>query len=405
MDETDLSAHEGEIGNSPDTRLTRIRLWTRTLSAQSQEPVRVDEPPATARIADLSSIAARFAQSFHNSLLHCSLASRNHSPPTPLPASTRNGASRTNHISLTNGHSVRSSAHFSDRSERARALFTKYGIDPQESDWTMPTNKPVQRVERSIRMRIRFWCHLCSTLYGNSRVCSQCMHQRCNRCVRHPPRRTTPRVRLADAARASNALSAENLHAFSMAEPAPAADPPVSQHISTPITPQGHANGGRATFHTMEAPTISQQESLQEGGTCSEYLDPNFNRIAKRHRMRVHHTCHECLRTFSPGESTCSACGHERCKDCPRDPPRRRQRGAGPSNRTSEHMSYFFGSDSDDGGDEHENETAGPETRTSTVQSASAAVVATSPLRPSTIEEGSNARDTTVAAPEPPPPI
>jgi hypothetical protein len=399
MDESDASAHNGEGRRPPDTLLSRIRLWTRTSSSYLQEPVTVDEAPTTRRIVDLSSIAARYVSPFYYVMFYHSSASRTRSPPTSLPSTTRNAAQETNRVNLTNGQSTRTSARFPDRFERNRALFTKYGLDITESEWTIPTNRPVQRVERSIRMRIRFWCYHCNTQYGSSRVCSQCTHQRCNRCVRHPPRRTAPRVRLADAARISNALSTENLHAHSTAEPAS-----NSQYIAIPVIPNAYPRGGRESVPRTEALLVSQQEFFP-GGTCPEHLDPNRSRISRRHRVRVRYTCHECHRTFLRGESTCSACGHEQCKDCPRDPPRRRYPGTGSSNRTLEHSTLSFDSESDDGGDEYENETISPKAPMGTMREVSAADTVASPLRPSTILESINARDMAVAPPEPPPPV
>lgn len=65
MDESDVSAHGGENGRRTEGFLARIRLWTRTTSPQPQGSVNVDGAPVTSRIADLSSIAARYVCSFH----------------------------------------------------------------------------------------------------------------------------------------------------------------------------------------------------------------------------------------------------------------------------------------------------------------------------------------------------
>lgn len=65
MDEPDVSAHEGENGRRMDGLLARIRLWTRGTSLQPQDSVNVDGAPVTSRIADLSSIVARYVCPFH----------------------------------------------------------------------------------------------------------------------------------------------------------------------------------------------------------------------------------------------------------------------------------------------------------------------------------------------------
>jgi hypothetical protein len=46
-------------------------------------------------------------------------------------------------------------------------------------------------VKRSIRKRIPFSCHHCSTNFGAGWECSQCKHRLCNSCPRDRPRETT----------------------------------------------------------------------------------------------------------------------------------------------------------------------------------------------------------------------
>ncbi|KAH0548249.1 hypothetical protein GP486_008043 [Trichoglossum hirsutum] len=45
-------------------------------------------------------------------------------------------------------------------------------------------------------------------------------------------------------------------------------------------------------------------------------------RVEKPIRMRIHRTCHRCQNTFGC-EKTCVKCGHNRCKKCPRYPPKK----------------------------------------------------------------------------------
>jgi hypothetical protein len=65
MDESDASAYEDENGRRTDGPLARIRLWTRATSSQLQDSLDADEAPVTGRIADLSSIVARYVCPFH----------------------------------------------------------------------------------------------------------------------------------------------------------------------------------------------------------------------------------------------------------------------------------------------------------------------------------------------------
>lgn len=387
MDEPDNSPHENAGERRPDTLLTKIRLWTR-ISSYSYGRVAVDEAPATRKIADLSSIAARYVSPFLWTSLCRSLASRTRSHPSR--PSTRNPAAESSHAS---GPSLRTSTRLIDRLERTRALSAKYGLDLTEAELRRHTSQPVPRVERPIRMRIRFWCHHCNTQYGNSRVCEQCAHQRCNRCVRHPPRRTAPRLRLADAGHTYDALSTETASTSALS---------IAQNISVPIIPESDPHSRRQSPSRIYAHPISQ-ESIQEAGTRPEHIDSNYSRMAKRPRVRVRHTCHECQRTFMRKESTCAGCGHERCKDCPRNPPRRGTEDAGLSNRPSERRIPSLSSESDDGGDEYEHETTSQEVPTSTGQRWRAGDTAASSRRGSGVMESIDTRDTVLTPPEPPP--
>ncbi|TID25860.1 Zinc finger RING FYVE PHD-type [Venturia nashicola] len=76
-----------------------------------------------------------------------------------------------------------------DRHERTRRLLAKYGLSVEAQDW-MPaiSNYPatVLRVEKQIRMRVRFTCHLCEHIFGANRNCKTCNHKRClNACIDH----------------------------------------------------------------------------------------------------------------------------------------------------------------------------------------------------------------------------
>ena len=269
----------------------------------------------------------------------------------------------------------------------------------------MPTEKPVRRVERSIRMRIRFWCHHCGTQYGDTKICSQCTHQRCNRCVRYPPKKSSARVRFADAARASHPLSSENLHTLLVAEPVPSITaPPSSPQRSAHTMPRAYTNGGHDSAPRMEVPPTTQEASRQGIDAHPEQVDPDHIRSFRRPRVRVQQRCHECLRTFASRESICSRCGHERCRDCPGDPPQGRHRGTGSSSRMLEQTRHIFGSESDDGGDEYEDESTSAEAPIHTRLRASSADMATLSLPPSTKVEGIKTRDRVMAPPEPAPP-
>jgi hypothetical protein len=89
------------------------------------------------------------------------------------------------------------------RLERARALFRKYDFDIDESEWKIENNnrQPTERVQKAIRMRVRYTCHSCRTVFGHDKVCLSCNHSRCSDCIRYPPKKVKqPRVDPASAA-------------------------------------------------------------------------------------------------------------------------------------------------------------------------------------------------------------
>ena len=78
------------------------------------------------------------------------------------------------------------------RLERARALFKKYDFDLDESEWKLDVlkpGKPSERVQKTIRMRVKYTCHSCNTVFGHDKICISCQHPRCAKCIRYPPRK------------------------------------------------------------------------------------------------------------------------------------------------------------------------------------------------------------------------
>jgi hypothetical protein len=45
------------------------------------------------------------------------------------------------------------------------------------------------RVEKKIRMRVRWECHACLNAFGRSPICSHCGHRKCSECLRCGKRR------------------------------------------------------------------------------------------------------------------------------------------------------------------------------------------------------------------------
>jgi hypothetical protein len=90
--------------------------------------------------------------------------------------------------------------------DRALMLCDKYGIDPAEMGYPdQPSSsapaglvlsskqdapEAVLRVEKQIRMRVRYTCHTCDALFIRSSTCTKCGHGRCRECPRIPPRKS-----------------------------------------------------------------------------------------------------------------------------------------------------------------------------------------------------------------------
>lgn len=80
------------------------------------------------------------------------------------------------------------------RSDRVQAIFARYNLDLDDAEWDQRPRVPRERVQKDVRIRVRYTCHKCSTTFGHDRVCGSCRHRRCARCSRHPARKDRPRA-------------------------------------------------------------------------------------------------------------------------------------------------------------------------------------------------------------------
>ncbi|KAF3483105.1 uncharacterized protein GIQ15_02429 [Arthroderma uncinatum] len=56
-----------------------------------------------------------------------------------------------------------------------------------------PPFEPQERVWRRPRRRVRWTCHECSSMFtGGEKICLKCQHERCNDCIRDPPKKIKP---------------------------------------------------------------------------------------------------------------------------------------------------------------------------------------------------------------------
>ncbi|CAH0021944.1 unnamed protein product [Clonostachys rhizophaga] len=171
--------------------------------------------------------------------------------------------------------------------ERAKKLGERYGLEIKTTDWKTitidPADDTVLRVNKPIRMRVRRTCHRCEANFTTTKECPSCQHTRCVKCTRYPPRRTE------EEKIASRERRAELIR---------------TQKENAPLI---------VDYRIDQKPVVLKKPSKTGGQDL----------IYKKPRQRVRRNCHECARLFPPGSKTCEGCGHIRCTDCPRDPPKK----------------------------------------------------------------------------------
>lgn len=168
--------------------------------------------------------------------------------------------------------------------EKARALFTKYGLTLEPGEWKSPADLQLTRVTKPIRMRVRRTCHRCETTFGPDKVCVNCQHPRCKKCPR------TPAARERDP---------------NEAPPIPKTKIPeirARARGETNLSPLLRYTGNPAAPLVMTSRTGGQ------------------DLVRKPVRQRVRRDCHACGTVFASGSKECATCRHVRCKKCPREP-------------------------------------------------------------------------------------
>ncbi|KAL9595501.1 MAG: hypothetical protein Q9219_006399 [cf. Caloplaca sp. 3 TL-2023] len=231
-------------------------------------------------------------------------------------------------------------AYGSVQEERARALFAKYGLTLEPGEWTSPIKPDAQRVEKKIRMRVHRSCHRCQTTFGPDKVCSNCKHTRCKKCPRFPSKKAKKskgeEITTIGGAAAQIGDTALNLKSLTI----------TSRTTGKQVTYKPITQRVRRTCHMCDTLFAGKENVCANCGhsSCRQcprdpYARPktekypegypgdsDYNRVIReRHPIRVHvrWTCHECDKMFKDLSRRCEGCGHDRCDDCPRRPPKR----------------------------------------------------------------------------------
>ncbi|KAL8850389.1 MAG: hypothetical protein Q9221_004710 [Calogaya cf. arnoldii] len=256
--------------------------------------------------------------------------------PPPAPTSDQQTA-KTTAIKLGNFRLATTAADSSAiLEERARALFAKYGLTLEPGEWTSPIKPDAERVEKKIRMRIHRACHHCQTTFGADKICSSCQHPRCKKCPRYPTKRAKEAKSKSEApggapaAVAGTALNLKSLTISSRATGKQVSYKPATQRVRRKCHQCDTFFEGKA-LECSNCGHSRCQQCPREPPKKDKYPagypgDSDYDiAIRERHPIRVHvrWTCHQCSKTFRDLSRKCEGCGHDRCDDCPRNPPKR----------------------------------------------------------------------------------
>lgn len=223
--------------------------------------------------------------------------------------------------------------------ERARKLFEHYGLKYptlKRSQQEPPTK--IRRVEKPVRIRLHWSCHLCNTAFGRDKVCNSCGHGRCGDCARAPAQRVL-RI-LEKSRREKDAAELKELAATASPE-----DDVVLGPSSTMLAQQVPIDV-QADRATAPLPQVEESQSERAplrfvytirsgalggtGGLELYHMTPqrpysgdtpkqSIQRVYKQPRQRVRWTCDRCNAAFTTRDR-CASCQHERCDDCVRSP-------------------------------------------------------------------------------------
>ncbi|CAI7623668.1 unnamed protein product [Penicillium glandicola] len=240
--------------------LKRIKTVLRPRSMSKRQSIAGEAAPVETTAKATSSAPAPVLES----------ASAHEPTPAPAPAQERSAPGP---VMITD--------YSTTQHEKARALFAKYGLTVDTSEWKTPPDLQITRVTKPIRMRVRRTCHRCETTFGADKVCVNCQHTRCTKCPRYPPARSDDGEPTLKSKYPDSYIQRSQLF-------------PRDSHLKLSTTKQ-----------------VSIKMSSPTGG-------PDF--VQRPVRQRIHRYCHLCASVFTPGSKECSSCSHVCCKICPRDP-------------------------------------------------------------------------------------
>jgi hypothetical protein len=229
--------------------------------------------------------------------------------------------------------------------ERAKLLFAKYGLDPDELQWPSAagndgsdSTSERQRVEKKIRQRVRVQCSSCSAVFGKSKICPRCSHVRCRECTRSPARKPKARSETKGKGRATSTELLPDPTQPSAARPFPQAQDQTigyARHernvrschkCTSPFAPNsaqiclscGHLRCSKCIKELVVPFSWPKDRVVRLDSP--DPTQPQRLRVYRKPRTRIRWNCHQCETLFFEGERTCRQCHHERCETCVRTP-------------------------------------------------------------------------------------
>ena len=240
-----------------------------------------------------------------------------------------------------------------EHKERARLLFEKYGLSFEAKDLApvpIPSSSSqrdsgILRVEKQIRMRIRYVCHRCHTTFGATLICARCEHHRCRKCPRHPPKRPRRHHREAEANQRESDVYGEAMDVDRETRTTKRkSNSPVTTNIAQALTSENDplptflqrasrvCHKCQESFSPIEAQVCANcghlrcPKCFRQPGTHVENDDSSqpvsssqrLDRFYRVPRQRIRWICDQCQTDFEPDSTVCSACLHDRCNSCTR---------------------------------------------------------------------------------------
>lgn len=246
---------------------------------------------------------------------------------------------------------------------KTKQLFEHHGL-------TYQTRRPsgaeppvkMRRIDQAVRMRVRWTCHACHTVFASDHYCPSCGHRRCFDCHRDPVHRERAIVTDLRPLQHQHEQLSRNQRALptgavfqaistfgeaaklrdesqwqctiQIGRPRPAIIPDTEE------APVQRPPGSR-DCHECEAPAQPDQarctecqhelcrlcdtgstvamDKRQAVKTAASVNVPVVERVYRKPRQRVRYNCERCDLQFT-GQQECSGCGHQRCPTCPRYP-------------------------------------------------------------------------------------